>query len=95
MSGSADISARTGDPLASFDHYQHELQSQLQAAAKGSAKSIIITAAELCLAVGGKPGFMESCFEALQTEIKPGDDVLIEPNGGKGLAVRFALPRPG
>lgn len=80
--------------MVSFDHYAHELHKQLQQASELGAKSIVITAAELSLAVGDKSGFMEFCFEALQTEIKPGDDVLVEPNGGKGLAIRFALPRP-
>ncbi|MDB5505220.1 MAG: hypothetical protein JWR89_5122 [Tardiphaga sp.] len=80
--------------MVSFDHFQHELHKQFYQASKRGDKSIVITAADLSLAVGAKPGFMESCFEALQTEIKPGDDVLIEPNGGKGLAIRFTLPRP-
>ncbi|QDM32699.1 hypothetical protein FNL55_16085 [Tardiphaga sp. vice352] len=79
--------------MVSFDHYQHELHKQLQQASERGAKSIVITAAELNLAVGGKPGFMDSCFEALQCEIGPDDEVLIEPDGGTGLAVRFSLPR--
>ncbi|QDM17666.1 hypothetical protein [Tardiphaga sp. vice278] len=80
--------------MASLDHYQHELQSQLQCAAKRGAKSIIITAAELNLAIAGRPGFMNNCFEAMQTEAGPDDVVVMEAGSGTGLAVRYVLPRP-
>jgi hypothetical protein len=79
--------------LASFDHFQHELKSQLRQASKRNARSIVITAAELSLAVGGKPGFTDDCFEALQKEMGPGDEVIVEAGGGTGLAIRYLLPR--
>ena len=80
--------------LVSFDHFQHELQTQLRQAFKRGAKSIVITATELNLAVGGKPGFMDDCFEALQSEMRPGDEVLVDTPGAASLAIRYSLPRP-
>ena len=79
--------------LVSFDHYQHELHNQLQRASERGAKSIVVSAAELNLAVGGSSQFMESCFEALKAEIGPGDDVLVALDAGPGFSVRFTLPR--
>lgn len=79
--------------MVAFDHFQHELQNQLRRASKRGAKSIIVTASELNLAVGGSGEFMDNCFEALHTELGPGDEVLIEVENRADLAVRFSLPR--
>ena len=79
--------------LVSFDHYSFELQNQLREASKRGASFIIVTASELNLAVGGSGQFINNCFEALQSEIGPNDEVLVDTESGNDLAVRFSLPR--
>jgi hypothetical protein len=80
--------------LASYDHYLHELQAQLQRATKRRAREIILNSAELNHAVGGPTGFIENCFDAMDGEIGPGDEVLVERDSGSGMTVRYVLPRP-
>jgi hypothetical protein len=80
--------------LASYDHYLHELQTQLQRATKRRAKEIIVNSGELNHAVGGLGGFIENCFEAMNGEIGPGDEILAGRDSGAGMTVRYVLPRP-
>lgn len=84
-----------GAIMVSFDHYRSELQRQLDNATKRGAKSVVVTASELRLAVDGPPASVDECFHAMNCEIADGDEVMMMSDGGTGLVVRFALPRQG
>ncbi|HEY9216108.1 MAG TPA: hypothetical protein VIQ29_25025 [Ancylobacter sp.] len=79
--------------MVSYDHYFHELQKQLVDAAGRGMTSVVISSAELNLAVGGPTGFMENCFEAMEAELEAGDEVLPGSESGSGMTVRYGLPR--
>jgi hypothetical protein len=80
--------------LVSFDHFAHELTSQLRDAAEQGATTIVITSGELCSSIHKAGRWTEACCEAMQAEVKPGDDVLIPQDSGSGMTVRYRLPRP-
>ncbi|MEH2469747.1 hypothetical protein V1281_001006 [Nitrobacteraceae bacterium AZCC 2161] len=79
--------------MASYDHYLHELQTQLRRATKRRANEVIVNSGELNQAMGSPSGFFENCFEAMDSEIGPGDEVLADRNSGSGMTVRYVLPR--
>jgi hypothetical protein len=37
---------------------------------------------------------MPACCEAMRSEMKPGDFVLVEQASGPGMTIRYRLPRP-
>jgi hypothetical protein len=48
--------------------------------------------------LGGYPGSMHgmpACCEAMRSEMKPGDIVLVEQASGPGMTIRYRLPRTG
>jgi hypothetical protein len=79
--------------LVSIDHFAHELTSQLRHAAEQGATTIVITSGELCSFIRKAGNWTEACCEAMQAEVKPGDDVLVEQGRGSGMTVRYRLPR--
>jgi hypothetical protein len=79
--------------LVSFDHFAHELIVQLRRAEEQGATTIVITSAELCGSIRKAGHWTEACCEAMQAEVKPGDDVLVEQGQGSGMTVRYRLPR--
>jgi hypothetical protein len=79
--------------LVSFDHFAQELISQLRAAAEQGAATIVITSGELCGSIRKAGRWTEACCEAMQAEVKPGDDVLVEQGHGSEMTVRYRRPR--
>jgi hypothetical protein len=79
--------------LVSFDHFAHELTSQLRRSHEQGATTIVITSAELCSSIRKAGHWTEACCEAMQSEVKPGDHVLVEQGRGSGMTVRYCLPR--
>ena len=82
--------------MVSADHFAQELRAQMSRAAKHGSIDIVINSRELYRSVGGYPGSMHgmpaSC-DAMRTEMKPGDILLVEQAGGAGMTVRYRLPR--
>jgi UDP-N-acetylmuramyl pentapeptide synthase len=79
--------------LVSFDHFAHELISQLRRAAEQGATTVVLSSGELCNSIRKAGPWTEACCEAMQAEVKPGDDVLVEQGRGSGMTVRYRLPR--
>jgi hypothetical protein len=88
------LAIRTGEfQMVSIDHFAQELNSQLRKAAEQGATTILITSIELCRSIRGSGQSTQACCEAMQAEVKPGDDVLVDQDSGSGMAVRYRLPR--
>jgi hypothetical protein len=79
--------------VVSFDHFYYELCSQLENAAKLGASELVVSSTALQLAAGGKSGFTENCFDAMESAVGPRDEVLVGRESGHGLSIRYALPR--
>ena len=83
--------------MVSVDHFRRELLAQMNRAAKHGSIDIVITAGEFYRSLGGYPGSihgMPACCDAMRSEMKPGDILLVEQNSGPGMTVRYRLPRP-
>lgn len=75
-----------------------ELRAQLSRAAKRGAPHVEVNSGELHRKVGGYPGAahrMPICCDVMNTQKKPGDEVISSPTRGKGasLTIRYKLPR--
>ncbi len=83
--------------MVSADHFAQELRAQMSRAAKHGSIDIVINSGELYRSVGGYPGSthgMPACCDAMRSEMKPGDILLVEQTGGPRMTVRYRLPRP-
>ena len=74
------------------------LRKLLQEEAKAGKASVDVRAANLHTDVGVYPArghSMPTCCTVMYEEMKPGDEILLTPPGGKGptLLVRYKLPR--
>jgi hypothetical protein len=78
--------------MVSADHFALELRMQLRSADSQGATTIVITSGELCKNIRMGSSSTQACCEAMQAEVKPGDDVLVSA-GGAGMTVRYRLPR--
>jgi len=83
--------------MVSADHFAQELRAQMSRAVKHGSIDIVINSRELYRSVGGYPSSMHgmpACCDAVRTEMKRGDILLVEQAGGAGMTVRYRLPRP-
>ena len=83
--------------MVSADHFAQELRAQMSRAAKHGSIDIVINSRDLYRSVGGYPGSMHgmpACCDAMRSEMKPGDILLVEQASGPGMTVRYLLPRP-
>jgi hypothetical protein len=82
--------------MVSADHFAHELRTQLNRATKHGSIDIVISSGELYRSVGGYPGSlrMPACCDAMRSEMKPGDVLLVEQASGPRMTVRYRLPCP-
>jgi len=78
--------------MVSVDHFAHELRTQLRNAAEQGATTIVITSGDFCKKIRMGSGSTQACCEAMQAEMKPGDDVLVSASGA-GTTVRNRLSR--
>jgi hypothetical protein len=78
--------------LVSVDHFRHELLTQLRSAADQGGTTIVITSGELCKNIRMGNSWTQACFEAMQAEVKPGDDILTSVSGAE-MIIRYRLPR--
>jgi hypothetical protein len=73
------------------------MRAQMSRAAMRGSIDIVINSGELYRSVGSYPGSthgMPACCDAMRSEMKPGDILLVEQTGGPGMTVRYRLPRP-
>jgi hypothetical protein len=83
--------------MVSADHFAHELRAQLKKAEARGSIDIVINSGQLYRSLGGYPGSthgMPACCDAMRSEMKPGDILLVEQASGPGMTVRYQLPRP-
>jgi hypothetical protein len=83
--------------MVSADHFAHELRAQLKEAAAQGSIDLVINSGELHRSLGGYLGSthgMPACCDAMRSEMKPGDVLLVEQASGPGMRVRYRLPRP-
>jgi hypothetical protein len=81
-----------------LNRLRHQLLAQMNRAAKHGSIDIVINSGELYRSLGGYPGSMHgmpACCDAMRSEMKPGDIVLVEQASGPGMTVRYRLPRTG
>jgi hypothetical protein len=80
--------------MASRDHFQQELQAQIERAIERGAEQLIVNSGELLAAVGGRPVHqMRNCCDVMREEMKAGDAVVDGPENGSGpsLTIRYLL----
>ena len=83
--------------MVSADHFAQELRAQMSRAAKAGSIDIVINSGQLYRSLGGYPGSMHgmpACCDAMRSEMKSGDVLLVEQTSGPGMTVRYRLPRP-
>jgi hypothetical protein len=81
--------------MVSEDHFAQELRAQMSRAAKHGSIDIAINSGELYRSVGGYPGSMHgmpACCDAMRSEMKPGDILLVGQTNRPGMTVRYLLP---
>ena len=81
--------------MASTDHFEHELRTQMTLAERRRAMSAVIDAADLLVAVLHRPSCCRDrhyCHEVMRKEMKAGDEIVQDSDAG-GLIIRYALPR--
>ena len=93
------LPCQTAEPeMPTTDDFKSELRKQLGRAEKRGAASVEINSGELHRVVGGYPGTghrMPMCCRAMYAEQRAGDEILSQPEKGKGasLTIRYQLPR--
>jgi hypothetical protein len=78
------------------DHFRDELLGQMARATARGAKNILINSGELHCSLGDFPGanhHSAACCEAMESEMKTGDILVVEKSNGWGLTIRYMLPR--
>jgi hypothetical protein len=93
----ADANVIAGGSLVSVDHFRHELLAQMNRAVEHGSIVTVINSGELYRSLGGYPGSMHgmpACCEAMRSEMKPGDILLVEQASGPAMTARYRLPRP-
>jgi hypothetical protein len=83
--------------MVSADHFAQDPRAQMSRATEHGSIDIVINSGELYRSVGGYRGSthgMPACCDAMRSEMKPGDILLVEQTGGPRMTVRYRLPRP-
>jgi hypothetical protein len=81
--------------VVSVDHFRHELLAWFGRAAEQDATNLVVTSGELSASVRGGSRSADACCEAMESEIRPGDVVVVAKSLGAGMTVRYLLPRDG
>jgi hypothetical protein len=79
--------------MVSIDHFGQELREQMGRAVTSGAKDVLINSLDLCGSIPKGNFAAESCCDAMQGEMKPGDVLLIERTHSAGMTVRYLLQR--
>lgn len=80
------------------DDFRRELCRHLQEASECGASALTISSGALHRALGGYPGIhhqMATCCDAMNEEIREGDQMISAPGSSRGplLLIRYQLPR--
>jgi hypothetical protein len=78
--------------MVSADHFRHELSRLLRSAAAQGGTTLVVTSDELCKNIRFGNSSTQACFEAMQAEAKPGDDVRVSASGAE-MVICYRLPR--
>lgn len=81
--------------MVSTDYFRRGLRAQFARARAQGQTNIRVNAGELHRLLGGYPSSdhgMQTCRNAMQAELQPGDDLIVE-KGGAGLTICYQLPR--
>jgi hypothetical protein len=85
------------EPTIMFsEHFRDELLGQMARAAGRGAKNILINSYELHCSLGDFPGANHqstACCDAMESQMKTGDILVVEKSNGYGLTIRYLLPR--
>jgi hypothetical protein len=85
-----------GASMVSVHYFRQELLFQFSRASSSGMLDLIVVAGELFRSSGGYPGSvhgLSECCKALSDEMAKGDLILINATEGRGMTVRFRLPR--
>ena len=79
--------------MVSLDHFRHELNITLRQAHLAGAEDLLVNSTEFVGSI--RRGILNSdtCCQAMNDEMKPGDIVEHERDGSIGLTIRYQLPR--
>lgn len=78
--------------MVSVDHFVYELRCQLKNAAAQGNNQLLVTSYDLCRAVRSGTTWLDACCEAMESEVRDGDQI-IQDRSGHGMSVRYRLPR--
>ncbi len=79
--------------MVSYDHFRHLIRAELQRAESTPLQDVAINSSEFGNSLRKGMISVESLCQAMKDEMKPGDIVERERDSGKGLTIRFQLPR--
>jgi hypothetical protein len=78
--------------MVSTDHFRQELLAQMDRAATYGRIDILINSGELCRSVSRENHQATFSCDAMESEMKPGDTMLLDRFSGVGMTVRYLLP---
>ena len=79
--------------MVSTDHFRQELMAQLDRAAVSGRIDVLINSGGLCRSIATGSSWSSYCCDAMESEIKAGDTLVLERANGAGMTVRYLLPR--
>jgi hypothetical protein len=79
--------------MVSTDHFRQELLAQLERAATYGRIDILINSGELCRSISRENVHATHSCDAMESEMKPGDTMLLDRTNGAGMTIRYLLPR--
>jgi hypothetical protein len=79
--------------MVSTDHFRQELLAQMERAATHGRIDILINSGELCRSISRENFQATDSCDAMESEMKPGDTLLLDRTTGAGMTIRYLLPR--
>ena len=79
--------------MVSLDHFKHELTVTLRQAHLAGAEDLLVNSTEFVGSVRRGTLNSDTCCQAMNDEMMPGDIVEHERDGSIGLTIRYQLPR--
>jgi hypothetical protein len=79
--------------MVSVDHFRLELLTQMAEAATRGQLDILINSEELCRSIRTGSSWSSSCCNAMETEMKLGDTLILGRADQAGMTILYLLPR--
>jgi hypothetical protein len=79
--------------MVSLDHFKHELSITLRQAHSAGAEDLLVNSTEFVGSIRRGTLNLDTCCQAMNDELQPGDIVEHERDGTIGLTIRYQLPR--